>query len=176
MSGEKKSHYEMLLPVMAGAAIALATTWFWQSLAESRSQENIAAILKRSISQEVSLCQLAVKEMHDVMTNGTANGNAKILPQDFDSLHQPSLYLETRAKVIELKPEVVDAVIVFDFSLHQAQTIRDLNRKGLEVSRGDITKSGVTPLYEEALRNLIETGNEAVKVLDKNYPNLKRRK
>ena len=179
MNGEKKKERTLrkdILLIVLGFALATAGQWFWQVRGERQQKLNTAFVLRQSVVAEMNLCQIARASITNLVMTGLPQ-NTRLLPEAFDTLHSPSLYFENRSRSVELKPEIVDAVIKFDFALQQAKFMREFNRKALELSGGDIgnKENSGWQAYLVGLDRLCEKGRTLVDLIDKEYPSVRSR-
>lgn len=180
MSEEKKEKGNSLLKdvglIVLGFVLATVGQWFWQVRGENKQELNTAFVLRESVVKEMQLCEIAKASITNFIATGLPP-NTRVWPEAFDMLHSPSLYLENRAKAVDLKPHIVDSVIQFDFALQQVQFMRGINRKALELTGGDITSKETTgwQAYIAGLDKLCEKGRNLVDLIDKDYPGLKKR-
>ena len=151
-----------------GGAISILTAWFLECSQKSRERENTVTVLRHSVDQELDLCRQSQKAIADFEQMPS---DVKMWPGSFDILHAPSLYPETLSRVAVLEPELVKAVVRFDFALRQCQQYRDLTR--LQLETGSATTNDVFKAYTLGLSTVLQKGERLLAVIDKEYPDSK---
>ena len=103
MSEEKKRAGKSLLKdvglIVLGFMLATVGQWFWQVRGENRQELSTALILRQSVVNEMQLCEGAKAAITNIIAAGLPQ-NTRVLPEAFDTLHSPSLYLENRSRAI----------------------------------------------------------------------------
>ena len=143
--------------------------WFWQERNKQSDKLHVAQLLRRSVEFEA----ISAKRTYDSLKNligGTPEG--EIYPETFRYLHNPSIYYEIRSRIFDLEPEIINAVLDFDYTLQQCQFSRDVFQELLKLAEGDIHNKEVTfwKLYLIGLERLEKSGGKLIRVIDKYYP------
>ena len=173
---EKLSHervfqvFLLVFGVVLGAVLGVIGTSISNPRNDTRQKESLIRLIKASVYHEMRVAKslrqyLAAKE--DV---------ERLVPQGFDSAHDPSLYLSRQASFGELNDTLLVDLQAFHRTMQSCINVRELFQEGLswcQENKGKPLPEGYLGSYIAALDLVELKGQRALSTIEALHPDIK---
>ena len=156
--------------VVLGVALGTGGTCIWESRSNNRQKESILRIVKASVQLETSIA----KSLKEYLVS--KKDVERLVPQGFDPVHDPGLYLSLRDSFGQLNDEIVLDLQSFHLALKSCITFKKMFQEGLlwcQENKGQPLPKGCRENYITALTILEQKGQKVISTLERLYPHIK---
>ena len=169
---EKRSHerpFQVFL-IVFGFVLGTLGTYIWEARHDRRHKESMVRVIKASVQQEVRLA----KNLREYLA--TKEDVERLVPQGFDSIHDPGVYLSLQGSLGQLDDALLLDLHAFHRTMQSCINMRKLFQEGLlwcQKNKGKPLPEGYRENYITVLAGLELRGQQVISTIETLYPDVK---